>query len=104
MAMEGSRGEESTSWNNLENHGERAIHAWYVGVVYFSKEQWRRGFGMMQRGRSMKEYKVSGSRNRHSGRSWSRLEQMQIWNAAQKSCGHEMGRLQRRMQSVWEVI
>ena len=42
---------------------------------------------MMPRGRSKKEYKVSGSRNLHSGRSWSRPEEMKIWDAAQKSCG-----------------
>ena len=34
MVMESSRGEEGTSWKNLENHGKRAVHAWYVGVFY----------------------------------------------------------------------
>ena len=37
--------------------------------------------------RSKKDYKVSGSRNIHSGKSWSRLEEMKMWDAAQKSCG-----------------
>ena len=35
MAMES--GEHGTSWKNLENHGKRAIHAWYVGV-FFSQQ------------------------------------------------------------------
>ena len=39
------------------------------------------------RERSKKEYKVSGSRNLHTGRSWSRPEEMKIWDAAKKSCG-----------------
>ena len=55
---------------------------------YFSqKGQRRRGLGMVPRGRSRKEYKVSGSCNLHSGRSCSRLEDMKIRDAAQKSCG-----------------
>ena len=42
---------------------------------------------MMPGGRNKKEYKVSGSRNLHSGRSWSRPEEMKFWDADQKSCG-----------------
>ena len=42
---------------------------------------------MMPRGRSKKEYKVSGSRNLHSGKSWSKLEEMKVSNAALVSCG-----------------
>ena len=34
MAMESSRGEEGTSWKNLENHGKRATHTWHVGTFY----------------------------------------------------------------------
>ena len=30
--MDCSSGKESASRNNLDNHGKRAIHAWYVGV------------------------------------------------------------------------
>ena len=55
--------------------------------ILLSKEQRQIGYGMMPRGRSKKEYKVSGSRNLHSRRSWSRVEEMKIWDAAQKSCG-----------------
>ena len=55
---------------------------------YVTLKKWSRrsGFGMMPRGRSKKEYWVSGS-NLLSRRSWSRLEEMKIWDAAQKSCG-----------------
>ena len=42
---------------------------------------------MMPRGRNKKEYKVSGSRNLHSGKSWNKPEEMKIWDVAQKSCG-----------------
>ena len=35
VAMEGSRGEEGTSWKNLENHGKRAFTR---GRVLFSEE------------------------------------------------------------------
>ena len=55
--------------------------------MWLSKGQRRRGFGKMPRGRSKKESKVSGSRNLHSGRSWSGSEEMKTWDAAQKSCG-----------------
>ena len=39
VAMESSRGEEGTSWKNLENRGTRAIHARYVGVCYSQKSR-----------------------------------------------------------------
>ena len=42
---------------------------------------------MMPRKRSKKEHEVNGSRNLHSRRSWSRAEEMKIWDAAQNSCG-----------------
>ena len=32
MQMGSSRGEEGAAWKNLENHGKRATHAWFVGV------------------------------------------------------------------------
>ena len=53
----------------------------------------------MQRGRSKKEYKVSGSRNLHSGRSWSIPEEMKTWSAALKFC--EKSYLARR-HSRWD--
>ena len=40
----------------------------------------------MLRERSKKEYKVSGRRSLHSGRSWSMPEEMTTSEAAQKSC------------------
>ena len=57
------------------------------GSILKTKGQRRRGFGMMPHGRSKKEYKVSGSRNLLSVRSWSKPEEMKIWDAAQESCG-----------------
>ena len=66
---------------------------------------------MMPRGRSKKEYKVSGSRNVHSGRSWSRLEETKIWMQLRSHAerlyrneGQQMGRFQRRMEGKREVI
>ena len=42
---------------------------------------------MMPRMRNKKEYKVSDSRNLHSGKSWNMPEEMKIWDVARKSCG-----------------
>ena len=42
VAMEGSCGEEGTSSKNLEIHGKRAIHAWYVGVFFLKRAEEKR--------------------------------------------------------------
>ena len=62
VAMESSRGEEGTVVEEFGESWETSNSHVVCGSILLSKVQ-RRGFGMMPRGRSNKEYKVSGSRN-----------------------------------------
>ena len=57
------------------------------GSILLFEGQRQRRFWKMRRGKGKKECKVSGNRHRFSERSWSKPEEMWIWDVAPKSCG-----------------
>ena len=55
---------------------------------------------MMLRERSKPEYKVSGSRTLHSGRSGSMSDEMKTWGAAQKLCAEAASQKGQQMEII----
>ena len=88
---------------------EKKAHRGRIGII-MGNEQFTRGmweYFTLEKAEAKKEYKVSGSRSLHSGRSWSMPEEMKTWSAAQKlSCLATRGRIleectEKGKSSVW---
>ena len=83
--MERSCGEESSSWQVMEDLRKRTISARNVGVFHFQEGMGKKDISGC-RSEKNKEHKVSGNKNLFSKKFWSKSKEMRIQIAVAKQC------------------